>query len=129
MRKILVLASMLAMMMVAAAPAFADATAGDVDILLADVSQDVAVDVTQSQFGDATATAGDIGSAADASIDNSLDVSVTQVNAGVGGVAAGGDVFVDFPLFVFDGDFDDDGVLDDFDVDDDNDGIFDDFDF
>lgn len=117
MRKIMVLAAMLAMMMAAAAPAFAhDAVGGDVDILVADVSQEATVDVTQSQFGDATATSGDIGSAADASIENSLDVSVTQVNAGIGGVAAGGDL--DF-----------DGVLDIFDVDDDNDGILDEFEF
>lgn len=102
MRKIMVLAAMLAMMMAAAAPAFAhDAVGGDVDILVADASQTATVDVTQSQFGDATATAGDIGSAADASIENSLDVSVTQVNAGVGGVAAADDLFVDFPFVIF----------------------------
>lgn len=102
MKKIMALAAMLAMMMVAAAPAFAhEAVGGDVDILVADVSQSATVDVTQSQFGDASATSGDLGSAADASIDNSLDVSVTQVNAGVGGVAAGGDLFVDFPFVVF----------------------------
>ncbi|HET7477917.1 MAG TPA: hypothetical protein VFJ72_00235 [Rubrobacteraceae bacterium] len=82
MRKLMVLVAMLAMMMVAAAPAFAQATGGDVDLSFVDASQSATVDVTQSQFGDATATSGDVGSAADASIDNSLDVSVTQVNGG-----------------------------------------------
>lgn len=101
MRKIMVLVAMMAMMMVAAAPAFAHATGGDVDVLVADVSQSATLDVTQSQFGDATATAGDVGSAADASIENSADISVTQVNSGVGGVASGDDLFVDFPFVIF----------------------------
>lgn len=116
MRKIIVLAAMMAMMLALASPAFAHAVGGDVDVLAVDASQSATVDVTQSQFGDATATSGDIGSAANASIDNSLDVSVTQVNGGVGGVAAGDDLFVDFPFVVFDGDMDDDGILDVFEM-------------
>ncbi len=82
MRKIIVLAAMLAMMLAMASPAFAHAVGGDVDVLAVDASQSATVDATQSQFGDASATSGDIGSAADASIDNSLDVSVEQVNGG-----------------------------------------------
>lgn len=100
MRKIIVLAAMMAMMLALASPAFAHAVAvdGGVDLQFVDASQSATVDVTQS--GDASATSG-LGGAASASVDNSLDVSVTQVNAGVGGGASGDDLFVDFPFVIF----------------------------
>lgn len=101
MRKITVLAAMLAMMLALASPAFAHAVGGDVDLQFVDASQSATVDASQSQFGDATATSGDVGSAASASIDNSLDVSVEQVNAGVHGIAAGDDLFFDHHFFIW----------------------------
>ena len=86
------LAAMLAMVLVAAAPAFAQATGGDVDIQVVDCSQVAAVAAAQGQYGDAGAAAGDIGSAAAAEIANELGIDVEQVNACLGGTAAGGDI-------------------------------------
>lgn len=54
------------------------AVAGDVDLDFVDASQTAAVSVVQTQTGDATATSGDVGSAASAEISNELDVSVEQ---------------------------------------------------
>jgi len=82
MRKIMILAAMMAMMLAMASPAFAHATGGDVDVLDVDASQTATVDATQTQNGDATATSGDVASAASASIDNSLDISVEQTIGG-----------------------------------------------
>lgn len=89
----MVLAAMLAMMMVAAAPAYAqdafavsgegDATATGGDVTVVDASQTATVDVSQVQTGDATAVADD-GSLSFASVDSSLDVTVNQVNGGFG---------------------------------------------
>jgi hypothetical protein len=114
MKKLMVTGSMLALMLVAAAPAFADTTAqgGDVDLRFVDASQTQAAAAFQTNRGDVDA--GNLGSAA--AIDQSLTIDQSQVNAGFGGVAASGDL--DF-----------DGVLDVFDVDDDNDGIHDEFGF
>ena len=91
----MMLAAMLAMVLVAAAPAFAQATGGDVDIQVVDCSQVAAVAAAQGQYGDATATSGDVASAAAAEIANELGVSVEQVNACVEGVAAGDDIVVE----------------------------------
>lgn len=96
MRKMILLAAMLAMMLVAAAPAFAqDATAddggvaigGDVGntqyedsfntLFFGNQAQFVVYDVTQVQSGTATAVADD-GSAAAASAEQSLDISTSQ---------------------------------------------------
>lgn len=82
MKKIIILAAMLAMMLVAAAPAFAEATGGDFTLTSVDASQSVDVSVTQTQTGDALATSGDLASAADASVSNSADISVEQINGG-----------------------------------------------
>lgn len=95
MRKTMLLAAMLAMVVIAAAPAFAQATGGDVSVQYVDCSQVAAVAATQGQYGDATATSGDIGSAAAAEISNELGISIEQVNACLGGVAAGGDIVVE----------------------------------
>ncbi len=124
----MILAAMLAMVLVAASPAFAQATAisGGNDVEFEDSfndfgEQSVFVGASQVNTGDANAVAID-DSEADASIDQDLDVSVDQVSSGFG---SGG----------FDnGDFDDDGILDEFDVvilvgDFNNNGILDDFEF
>jgi hypothetical protein len=95
MRKVMLLAAMLAMALIAASPAFAQATGGDVSVQYVDCSQVAAVAAAQGQYGDATATSGDIGSAAAAEISNQLGISIEQVNACLGGVAAGGDIVVE----------------------------------
>lgn len=95
MKKVTMLAAMLAMVLIAAAPAFAQATGGDVSVQYVDCSQVAAVAAVQGQYGDATATSGDIGSAAAAEISNELGISIEQVNACLGGVAAGGDIVVE----------------------------------
>ena len=92
MRKLMVLAALLALMLVAAAPAFAQAVGGDVDISYVDCSQVQAAAAAQGQYGDATA--GDLGSAA--AISQSLTIEQSQVNACDGGVAAGGDIWWDW---------------------------------
>ena len=99
----MMLAAMLAMVLVAAAPAFAQATGGDVNVQYVDCSQVAAVAAAQGQYGDATATSGDVASAASADIANELGIDVEQVNGCVEGVAAGGDIDVDG-----DGDVDED---------------------
>ena len=93
MKKLMVLGAMLALMLVAAAPAFANhAVGGDVTIDVVDASQTQAAAATQTNEGDATA--GNLGSAA--AIDQSLTIDQSQVNAGWGGVAAGGDIWWDW---------------------------------
>jgi hypothetical protein len=90
MKKLMVLGAMLALMLVAAAPAFANhAVGGDVDIDFLDASQTQAAAAAQTQEGDADA--GNLGSAA--AIDQSLTIDQSQVNAGWGGVAAGDDIW------------------------------------
>ena len=91
MRKLTILAAMLALMLVATAPAFADtAVGGDVDVSFRDASQTQAAAATQTNEGDADA--GNLGSAA--AIDQDLDLDQSQVNGGFGGVAAGDDIDV-----------------------------------
>jgi len=110
MRKLLVMATTLAMVLAVSAPAFAaDAVGGDVDINVVDASQRQAAAAVQVNRGDADA--GNLGSAA--AIDQSLDISQTQVNAGFGDLDGDG-IFED--SIFFDGDLDDDGILDDFEV-------------
>jgi hypothetical protein len=87
----MLLAAMLAMVLAAAAPAFAQAVGGDVDVQYVDCSQVQAAAAAQGQYGDATA--GDLGSAA--AIAQELGISQEQVNACLEGVAAGGDIIVD----------------------------------
>lgn len=95
MRTVMLLAAMLAMALIAASPAFAQATGGDVSVQYVDCSQVAAVAAAQGQYGDAAATSGDVGSAAAAEISNQLGISIEQVNACLGGVAAGGDIVVE----------------------------------
>jgi hypothetical protein len=92
MKKLVATGTIAAMMVIGAAPAAfaADAVGGDVDISYLDASQTQAAAAAQSQEGDATA--GDLGSAA--AIDQSLTIEQSQVNAGDGGVAAGGSLFL-----------------------------------
>ncbi|HEU4321586.1 MAG TPA: hypothetical protein VFS21_00420 [Roseiflexaceae bacterium] len=86
----MLLAAMLAMVLAAAAPAFAQAVGGDVDVQYVDCSQVQAAAAAQGQYGDATAD--DLGSAA--AIAQELGISQEQVNACLGGVAAGEDIIV-----------------------------------
>ena len=86
----MILAAMLAMVLVAASPAFAQATAisGGNDVEFEDSfndfgEQSVFVGASQVNTGDANAVAID-DSEADASIDQDLDVSVDQVSSGFG---------------------------------------------
>jgi hypothetical protein len=81
-----------------AAPALAQANAGDVDLQVVDCSQVQAAVAAQYNSGDAVAvaggaTAGDIGSAANsdavAAISQYLDISQSQVNACLGGTGGG----------------------------------------
>ena len=91
MKKLVAIGAMLMLMLVAAAPAFANhAVGGDVDIEFLDASQTQAAAAAQVNEGDATA--GNLGSAA--AIEQSLTIDQSQVNAGDGGVAAGGTLFV-----------------------------------
>ena len=89
MKKLMVTGAMLALMLVATAPAFANAVGGDVDLDFVDASQTQAAAAAQTQEGDADA--GNLGSAA--AIDQSLTVDQSQVNAGWNGVAAGDDIW------------------------------------
>ena len=90
MRRLLATGTMLVLMIAAASPAFADAVGGDFTLKVFDASQTQAAAALQTQHGDATATAdataGRFGSAAnataDASIDQSLDISQRQWNGG-----------------------------------------------
>jgi hypothetical protein len=90
----MLLAAMLAMVLAAAAPVFAQATAGDVDVQYVDCSQVQAAAAAQGQYGDATA--GDVASAA--AIAQELNITQEQVNACLGGVAAGEDIIVGAPV-------------------------------
>ena len=87
MKKVMATGAIAAMMVMGAAPAFAaDAVGGDVDVDFLDASQTQAAAAAQTQRGDADA--GNLGSAA--AIDQSLTIDQSQVNAGDGGIAAGG---------------------------------------
>ena len=107
MRKVMLLAAMLAMVLAAAAPAFAQATIGD-ETQVVDCSQVQAA--VGAQYGDANAAADDE-SVAIANISQDLDITQNQVNACLGGidgdVAQGGEGGGNIV------DFDDDGVDDD----------------
>lgn len=101
MRKLLLLAAMLAMVLVVAAPAMAQtAIAGDLDssVDVVFVDSDVTQTATATQFGGDAIAVGD-GSAA--AVSNELTVEQSAVVAGFDSVAAGGDL-------------DGDGILDDF---------------
>ncbi len=102
MRKLMIVAAMLAMVLVAAAPAMAQTTvAGDVDSSENTSFLSVDVDATQTQTADVTQYGGDAiasGGGSVASVENELFVDQTQVNGGFG----------------FDGDLDNDGILDEF---------------
>ena len=87
----MLLAAMLAMVLAAAAPAFAQAVAGDVDAQYVDCSQVQAAAAAQGQYGDATAR----GVSNAAAIAQELGISQEQVNACIEGVAAGEDIVVD----------------------------------
>ncbi|HSK98807.1 MAG TPA: hypothetical protein VK869_00585, partial [Rubrobacteraceae bacterium] len=87
----MLLAAMLAMVLAAAAPAFAQAVGGDVDVQYVDCSQVQAAAAAQGQYGDADA--GDVASAA--AIAQELNITQEQVNACLEGVAAGGDITVE----------------------------------
>jgi Tfp pilus assembly protein FimT len=102
MRKLMVLAAVLAMMLVSAAPAFAQQIGGDQgpvagddavqagdNVQYAAVSQNIigTVDVTADQSATATASAtGGDNAAATAEIDQSQDISVTQTNRSMNNV-------------------------------------------
>ncbi len=97
-RKLMLMAAMLAMVLVAAAPALAqDAVAGDVDNSTDTTTTYINVDCSQVQDAAAAQYGGDavaLGDAAAASVANELGISQEQVNACLGGVAGGGDVTV-----------------------------------
>ena len=90
----MLLAAMLAMVLAAAAPAFAQAVAGDVSVQYVDCSQVQAAAAAQGQYGDASAdadaSAGDFASAANAEavaeIAQELGITQAQVNACLGGI-------------------------------------------
>jgi hypothetical protein len=90
----MLLAAMLAMVLAAAAPAFAQAVGGDVSVQYVDCSQVQAAAAAQGQYGDASAdadaSADDFGSAANAdavaSIAQELGITQAQVNACLGGI-------------------------------------------
>ena len=82
----MLLAAMLAMVLAAAAPAFAQAVGGDVNVQYGDCSQVQAAAAAQGQYGDASASAGDVGSAAAAEIAQELGITQAQVNACLGGI-------------------------------------------
>jgi hypothetical protein len=96
MRKVMLLAAMLAMVLAAGAPAFAQAVGGDVSVQYVDCSQVQAAAAAQGQYGDASAdadaSAGDVGSAANAeavaSIAQELGITQAQVNACLGGITS-----------------------------------------
>ena len=90
MKRLMMVSLVVALILVATAPAFANAVGGDVDLDFVDASQTQAAAAAQIQRGDADA--GNLGSAA--AIDQSLTIDQSQVNGGWGGVAAGGDIDV-----------------------------------
>src|SRR5215217_540299 len=96
-RKVMLLAAVLAMVLAAAVPALAKnttAVAGDVSVQYVDCSQVQAAAAAQGQYGDANADAdsmaGDFASAADAdavaAIAQELGITQAQVNACLGGI-------------------------------------------
>jgi hypothetical protein len=90
MKRLVMMSMVAALVLMAVAPAFANtAVGGDVTLDFVDASQTQAAAATQTNEGDATA--GDVASAA--AIDQSLTIEQSQVNAGWGGVAAGGDIW------------------------------------
>ncbi|BBL80021.1 hypothetical protein RxyAA322_18750 [Rubrobacter xylanophilus] len=93
MRKVMLVAAMLAMALVAAAPALAQANAvgGDVQVQYQECTQLIQAIGGQVQYGDATAVSGDIGSASAASIAQELGISVDAVQ---NCLQAGGDINV-----------------------------------
>ena len=90
MKRLMMVSLVVALILVATAPAFANAVGGDVEIDFVDASQTQAAAAAQIQRGDADA--GNLGSAA--AIDQSLTIDQSQVNGGWGGVAAGDDIDV-----------------------------------
>ena len=82
MKKLMVTGAVLAVMVAGGAPAFADATAGDVNVDFRSAPQFQFAAALQTQQGDATAHARGVATAADASIDQSLDFSQRQWNGG-----------------------------------------------
>lgn len=102
----MVVVSMLAVVLVAAAPAFAStAIGGDVDVVDSDqIQASLTIQRNSGNDGNLSAVAQD------------LSVDQTQVGASSGSIAAGGDVDLDGIDDLFDVDDDNDGVLDDFDV-------------
>jgi hypothetical protein len=93
MKKLMILVTIFALMLATAVPALAYAVGGGLDATYVDASQTQAATALQVNEGDAEAEAGGLGSAADTSIDQSLSVEQSQVNGGLGGVAAGGDIW------------------------------------
>ena len=89
MKRVVMVSMVVALILVATAPAFANAVAGDVTLDFVDASQTQAAAAAQVNRGDADA--GNLGSAA--AIDQSLTVDQSQVNAGWDGVAAGGNIW------------------------------------
>ena len=89
MRKVMLLAAMLAMVLAAAAPAFAQAVAGDVNVQYVDCSQVQAAAAAQGQYGDASADASGVSTAAAAEIAQELGITQQQVNACLGGINVG----------------------------------------
>ena len=86
MRKVMLLAAVVAMVLAAAAPAFAQATAVGGDVQYVDCDQIQAAATGQYNVGNQQDLAG---------IAQELGVSQNQVNACYGSVAVGGDVNVD----------------------------------
>ncbi len=93
MRKVMLLAAMLAMVLVAAAPALAqaNAVAGDVQVQYQECTQLIQVLGQQGQYGDAGAVSGDLGSASASKIAQELGISVDAVQ---NCLQAGGDINV-----------------------------------
>jgi hypothetical protein len=84
MRKTMLLGAMMAMVLAAAVPAFAQAIGGDVSVQYVDCSQVQEAAAVQGQYGDAVAGASGIGSAAAAEISQELEITQEQVNACLG---------------------------------------------
>ena len=80
MRKVMVMAAMLAMMLVAASPAFAaTANAGNLSIMRFNLNQVQLAAVQQAGFGDASTQARGVASASAASIDQNLMIHQFQL--------------------------------------------------
>ena len=93
MRKVMLVAAMLAMVLVAAAPALAQATAvgGDVQVQYQECTQLITALGQQTNTGSATGVSGDLGSASAATIAQELGISVDAVQ---NCLQAGGDINV-----------------------------------